>query len=135
MSSSEAVRIIALCIALASTETLHGIVRNVFLAPRIGKTLATKLSIVSGTLLAFLVCYLLVPDIGLSGFLPHLYLGMVVAAFMAAFDIAFGKPVPRFKWRRIWQDFNPASGNYLSFGLLALVFIPSLVWWLRLGSV
>lgn len=135
MSSSETVRVFALCIALASAETLHGIARNVFLAPRVGKTLATKLSIVSGTFLAFLVCYLLVPDIGLSGFLPHLYLGVFAAAFMAAFDIAFGKLVLRFKWPRIWQDFNPLSGNYLSFGLLALAFIPALVWWLRSGGI
>jgi hypothetical protein len=37
----------------------------------------------------------------------------------------------RFKWPRIWQDFNPRSGNYLSLGLLVLALAPSLVWWLR----
>lgn len=131
MSSSEAVRVIALCVALAGTETLHGIARTVLLAPRVGKALAIKLSVVSGTLLAFLVCYLLVPGIGLTGFWPHLYLGLVLAAFMASFDIALGRLLLRFKWPRIWQDFNPASGNYLSLGLAVLVFIPALVWWLK----
>lgn len=134
MSSSEAVRILALCLALAGTETLNGIARTVWLAPRVGKAPATRLSVVSGTLLAFLVCYLLVPAIGLSGFLPHVYLGLVVAAFMAAFDIAFGRWVLRFRWPRIRQDFNPASGNYLSLGLAALVCMPALVWWLHQGG-
>ena len=131
MSSVVATRILALCIALAGVETLHGIARTVLLAPRVGKALAIKLSVISGTLLAFGVCFLLVPGIGLSGASPHLLLGLALAAFMAGFDIAFGRLVLHFKWLRILQDFNPASGNYLLLGLVALVFIPVLVWWLQ----
>lgn len=61
----------------------------------------------------------------------HLLLGLGLAGFMAAFDIAIGRLVMRFKWPRIWQDFNPSSGNYLSIGLAVLAFIPAAVWWLR----
>ncbi len=119
---------LALCVALAGAETLHGIARTVLLAPRVGKAAAIKLSVVSGTLLAFGVCFLLVPGIGLEGAAAHLGLGLVLAAFMAGFDIAFGRLVMRLGWRRVLQDFNPASGNYLSLGLVALAFIPVLVW-------
>ena len=128
--SAEAVRIFSLCLALASAEMLHGIARTVFLAPRVGKALAVKLSIISGTVLAFMVCYLLVPGIGLTGWLAHGVLGVGLAAFMALFDMAVGRFVMRFAWPRIWQDFNPASGNYLSLGLGALTGIPALVGWL-----
>lgn len=131
MSSYEVIRIVSLCVVLAGVETLHGIARTALLAPRVGKALAVKLSVVSGTVLAFVVCYLLVPAIGLQGLLPHLYLGLGLAAFMAAFDVLIGRAVLRFKWPRIWRDFNPASGNYLSVGLLLLAFLPALVWWLR----
>jgi hypothetical protein len=131
MPTVDPVRILALCVVLAGAEMLHGIARTVLLAPRIGKALAIKLSVVSGSLLAFFVCYLLVPRIGLTGVNQHLYLGLGLAGFMAAFDVAVGRLVMRLKWPRIWYDFNPASGNYLSFGLVALVFIPALVWWLR----
>jgi len=120
-----------LCIALAGFETLHGIVRTVWVAKKLGKERAVKLSAFSGTALAFGVCYVLVPAIGLQGPFAHIGLGLLLAAFMASFDIAFGRLVMRFKWPRIWRDFNPASGNYLSFGLAALMFIPVLVWWLR----
>ncbi|MCZ7653890.1 MAG: hypothetical protein M5R42_05735 [Rhodocyclaceae bacterium] len=116
ISSYEIVRIIALCVVLASVETLHGIARTMLLAPAVGKTLSLRLGVVTGTLLAFAVCYYLVPTVGLNGLVPHLCLGLVVAAFMAAFDVAIGKFVMRFKWPRILQDFNPASGNYLSVG-------------------
>lgn len=128
MSSSQAVHILSLCLALAGAEMLHGIARTVLLAPRIGKARALKLSIVSGTLLAFGVCLLLVPGIGLDGLGPHLVLGVGLSAFMAAFDIAIGRLVMRLKWPRLRRDFNPASGNYLSVGLVLLAGIPALVW-------
>ena len=131
MPPIDLLRLASLCLLLASAETLHGIARNVWLAPRVGKALATKLSVVSGSLLALGLCYLLVPGIGAVGLAGHLLLGVVLAAFMAAFDVFIGRVVMRFKWPRIWQDFNPASGNYLSLGLLVLALAPSAVWWLR----
>lgn len=129
--SIDLLRFAALCILLASAETLHGIARTVLLAPRVGKERAIKLSAVSGTLLAFGLCYLFVPAIGADGVAGHLLLGLGLAAFMAAFDIAIGRLVMRLKWPRIWQDFDPRHGNFLSLGLLALTGIPALVWWLR----
>lgn len=130
MSSVDPVRIASLCVVLAETETLHGIARTVLLAPRVGKALAIKLSVVSGALPAFAVRYMLVPGIGLDGVVEHLYLGLGIAVFMAVIDFAVGRFIMRFTWPRIGQDFNPASGNNLSIGLVLLALIPSLVWWL-----
>lgn len=131
MSAPDVLRIASLCVALAGAETLHGIVRTVWLARKVGKERAIKLSVVSGTALAFVVCYWLVPGVGLQGGLQHFLLGVLLATFMATFDVAFGRLVMRFGWPRIWRDFNPASGNYLSIGLAALSLIPTGVWWLR----
>jgi hypothetical protein len=131
VGSHEAWRIAALCVALASAEMLHGIARTVWLSPRIGKERAIRWSIVSGSLLAFGVCWLAVPSIGLKGLPAHVALGLFLAAFMATFDIAIGRFVMRLKWPRILRDFNPASGNYLSIGLALLSGMPVGVAWLR----
>lgn len=131
MPPIDLLRFASLCILLASAETLHGIARNVWLAPRVGKALATKLSVVTGSLLALGLCFLFVPGMGAVGLGQHLLLGLGLAAFMVGFDMFIGRVVMRFKWPRIWQDFNPRSGNYLSLGLLVLALAPSLVWWLR----
>lgn len=128
------IRIIALCVVLAGTETLHGIARTVLLVPRVGKDLAIKLSIVSGSLLAFVVCYLLVPGVGLTTFSEHLVLGLCLAAFMAGFDLAMGMLLLRRSWRKALQDFNPHTGNLLVFGLILLIFIPAWVAHLRAGN-
>jgi hypothetical protein len=107
---------------------LHGIARTTLVVPRIGKERAIKLSALTGTLLALGICYLLVPSIGLQSVQSHLLLGLFLAAFMASFDIAIGRWLMRKAWAKIWPDFNPATGNYLLFGLLALCFIPLVVW-------
>ena len=125
--SHEIVRIVSLCIVLAGVETLHGIVRAAVLVPRIGKRNALKVSIVTGSILAFAVCYFLVPPIGPRTLKEQLGLGLILALFMAAFDIVLAKTLLRRKWHRILDDFNPATGNYLLYGLLLLVSYPYVI--------
>ncbi len=129
MNTDTVLRIAALCVVLAGAETLHGIARTTLVIPHIGKERAIKLSVVTGTLLALAICWLLVPGINLQSAGAHLLLGLVLAGFMAIFDIAIGKWLMRKSWAKIWPDFNPKTGNYLLYGLLALCFIPLAVWY------
>lgn len=131
MTSDIVIRTLALCVVLAGAETLHGVARTLFVVPRIGKARALKLSMVSGTALAFGICYLLVPGIGLSTAFAHLLLGLVLALFMASFDLAMGMLLLKRSLAKALNDFNPATGNFLVFGLAALVFIPAVVAYIR----
>lgn len=126
MTDDVVLRVLSLCVVLACTETLHGIARTVLLVPRLGKARALRLSAFTGSLLALLVCLVLVPPIGLAGSGQHLALGLVLAAFMAAFDLAIGRWLMRKPWAKLWPDFDPRTGNYLSFGLAFLVVAPLL---------
>jgi hypothetical protein len=127
MPTDALIRIAALCVVLAGAETLQGIARTVWVVPRIGKDLAIRLSALTGSLLALGICWLLVPPIGLQGAGQHLALGVVLAMFMAGFDIAIGMLLMRKPWRKVAPDFDPRTGNYLSFGLAFLVIVPWLV--------
>ena len=131
MSADFLIRVVSLCVVLAGAEMLHGITRTVWLVPRLGKERALKLSALTGSVLAFAICWLLVPPLQLQGALAHGLLGLVLAAFMAAFDLAVGRFVMRKAWHKLWPDFNPATGNYLLYGLLFLCVAPLLVSWLR----
>lgn len=124
-------RVLALAVVLACAETLHGIARTVLVVPRMGKERAIKLSALTGSALAFGICSLLVPPMGLDGVAPLLGLGVFLAVFMAAFDIAVGRWLMRKAWHKIWPDFNPATGNYLLWALLFLCGAPLLVMCLR----
>lgn len=127
MSTDLLIRIASLCLLLACAETLHGIARTTLLIPRLGKDRAIKLSALTGTLLAFLICWWWVPGIGLRSAGAHLALGLGLAVFMAGFDVAIGRWLMRKSWAKIWPDFDPRSGNYLLYGLTALCVIPLLV--------
>ena len=122
----ELIRILALCVALAGFETLHGIARAALLVPRIGKQRALKVAIVTGSLLAFGVCWWLVPLIGYRGTAQLFGVGLAIALFMASFDIALARWLLHRPWRRVLEDFDPRSGNYLSLGLLLMVTFPYL---------
>lgn len=127
MTVNLALRILALCVLLAAAETLHGIFRAAVLVPRIGKKPALKVAIVTGSLLAFGLCWWRVPALGVTATWPLLGVGGVLAAFMAAFDILLGHWLLKRPWSRAFEDFNPASGNYLLFGILLLAVFPLVV--------
>ena len=65
------------------------------------------------------------------GALQHVLLGFTLAVFMAAVDLAIGRYLMRKAWHKLWPDFNPATGNYLLYGLLFLCVAPLLVSWLH----
>ena len=115
---------------LASAETLHGIARAVLVAPRVGKERALKISAVTGTVIAFGICFFQVPGIGLRTPSAHLALGVGLAIFMAAFDIFIGRFLMHKPWRKLWPDFDPRTGNHLIYGLLCLCFIPLTIWFM-----
>lgn len=123
--------IASLCIALAAAETLHGIIRAAIIVPRIGKKAALKVSIFSGSILAFVVCYYFVPKIGISDSMHLLGIGFILAIFMASFDIALAKIVLKRPVSKSINDFNPRTGNYLIFGLALLIAYPLLVMLVR----
>jgi hypothetical protein len=125
---------LALCLLLASAETLHGIARTLWVAPRLGKHRAQRWSVLSGSLLAFGLCAWRVPGFGLQGSMAHLLLGLVLAGFMASFDIALTHWVLRRPWRQSMQDLDPRQGNLLLLGLLVLSGSPWLVWRLQTGG-
>ncbi len=120
-------RVLALCVLLASAETLHGIARTVWVVSRLGKERALKWSAVSGSMLATVLCAFFVPPMGLHSTGELLALGAVLSLFMASFDLALGHWLLRRPWRKALEDLNPRQGNYLLYGLIWLALAPLLV--------
>ena len=120
-------RVFCLCLLLAGAETLHGILRMRFIVPRTGKLKAQRISIVTGSLLAFGLCWLVVPSLGLHSRGALLSLGMCLSGFMAGFDLAIGRVVARLPWKVVLSDFNPAKGNLILIGLVLLFLFPLLI--------
>lgn len=123
-----AVKILCLCVATAAGETLHGIVRNVLVVPKLGLSLkkAKQYSIVTGLILSFIICYVMVPWLESTAESELIMIGVMLSLFMAMFDIILARYVIKQKWTTVISDFNVAKGNYLVIGLIVMIFLPYL---------
>ncbi|HJV90213.1 MAG TPA: hypothetical protein VJ623_07915 [Holophagaceae bacterium] len=119
-------RVTCLCVVLAGAETIQGIARVKLLVPRIGLKAAQRVSIVTGSILAFLICMVLVPSIGLHRVRSLLLLGVVISCFMSGFDIVLGRFVAKRPWSLVLVEFNPFKGGLLIFGVGFLIVAPLL---------
>lgn len=129
-------RCLALALLLAGTETLNGMARLRWLVPRLGGRRAQRVSLLSGSILAFLLISLALPSLSLPvqplpSSMALVLLGLALAAFMAAYDAALGRWVFQRSWRAVLQDFNPAHGNTLVLGVVVLSLSPLLASLLR----
>ncbi len=116
--------LLSTCLLLASFETLHGIIRTKFLVPRVGRKKALKVSAISGSVIAFAICFVMIPKLRIVDTFELTLVGIGLSLFMASFDIFIGKIVMNLRWSRILQDFSPFNGNYLSVALFLLMTYP-----------
>lgn len=126
-----ALKLLCLAVALAGTETLHGILRTLLLNPRLGMAWAKRVSVFTGSALALLVCWLMVSWLELAETAALLWVGCLLALFMATFDVVLGRLVVHLPWRVVLADFDLRRGNLLVLGLVFLVICPWLAMWLR----
>jgi len=116
---------------IAAAETVHGILRVMFLQPRLGDLAARQAALISGALLIVVIATLTIRWIGPVGVRQQLALGALWLALMVAFDVAIGRLAFGYSWPRIGADFNPAAGGYLGVAMLVLLVAPWLAARLR----
>lgn len=124
MDTALFLRSVAVWLAVASAETLHGIARVRFLNPRVGDVRARRIGVASGSLIILGIALVSAPWIAARGTLQWLAVGLVWLALMLAFDIGLGRWVFHLSWQRISADFNPLEGGWLAAGMAFLAAAP-----------
>jgi hypothetical protein len=119
-------KIILFFILVASSETLNGIARTVYLNKRVGIKKAKRISMVSALILCLLICYWYIPLLNIRTDKGLLLLGISLSSFMVMFDIVLGRFVAKAKWETIMEDFNLAKGNLLALGIIVMALCPLL---------
>lgn len=107
-------------------ETVHGILRTVFLAPWIGDFPSRQIAVFTGSLLIFLVSLLTVSWIQAGSTRQWLLVGLVWVAVTVLFEVALGKVLLALPWERILEDYDVTRGGLLGFGLLFMLLSPML---------
>ena len=121
------VRSLAVWVLLMAVESIHGTLRTLLLAPRIGEFPARRLSVLSGTVLIFLITLLTFRWLRAFSARMLLAIGALWVAMTVLFEVALGRFVFHFDWARIFADYDLSHGGLMVVGLIAMLFMPLLV--------
>lgn len=112
-------------LSIAVAESVHGVLRRIFVLPVIGELRAHQAGIVFGCIIIFAMAWASVRWVGARERHELLKVGAAWMLLMAAFEVslglAFGYPLSR-----ILQDYNLAEGRLMIFGMVFMFFAPSL---------
>ena len=108
-------------------ESLHGALRNLPLAPRIGDLAARRLSVLTGTVLIFLVTLVTFRWLRADSARTLLCIGALWVGMTVLFEVVLGRFVFHFDWPRILADYDLPHGGVMGLGLLAMLCMPLLV--------
>ncbi len=111
-------------------ESLHGVVREIFIAPRIGDRHARQIGVLIGCLFIFSIAWLTTRWIGAGRRGERLGVGMLWVALTLTFEIALGRATG-VSWDGISSDYNPLRGGFMLFGLAFMCLAPLLAARLR----
>ena len=111
-------------------ETLHGTVREIFIAPVLGDLRARQLGVAVGCALILLIASATARWMGAVTRRIQLVVGVYWAALTLTFEVLLGRAIGA-SWSRIFADYDPTHGGLMILGLAFLVFAPLLAARLR----
>ena len=110
---------------IAVAESIHGILRRIFILPVIGDLRAHQVGLLVGCLIIFAVAWTCIRWIGARSFSEQLKVGafwmVLMAIFEATLGLAFG-----YSQERIFSDYNIVEGRLMIFGMMFMLFAPAL---------
>lgn len=112
---------------IALAEVGSGYLRVRLVNRRLGDQRARQIGVITGSVLNFLLAWLMFPWLGATTVAELLSVGAFWLLLMLGFDFAFGRLVFRMSWERILSEFDFRHGGLLGFGMLLLFLTPLLV--------
>ncbi len=116
-------RALSVWILIMAVETVHGIVRRLFLEPLTGDIRARQIGVLIGTLLIYSVTYLTIRWLRASQIVHLVAIGCIWVVLTILFEIGLGR-LAGLSWDRILSDYDPRSGGLMPFGLIFMFLAP-----------
>ena len=119
-----------LWLLIMAVETLHGILRGVFLVPRLGEETAGKIALALGSFIVLLLSVLLIRWTRQSGNAALLRLGALWTLLTFVFEIAIGL-LRGLDAGQLWAEINPLAGGTMVYSLAVMLLAPLIAAHLR----
>lgn len=117
-------RALVVVFGIACAETLHGVVRTLWLAPRLGDLRSRQVGVLTGSMLIMAIATLAIRWLGPRTRHERLAIGALWLVFMLAFEIGLGRALGA-SWTRLIADYDPQQGGFMLFGMAVLLFAPT----------
>jgi hypothetical protein len=118
------VRATTVWLLLMVVESIHGTLRQWFLAPLIGDLPARRVAVFSGSLLIFLITLGTVRWMTARGSKNLLAVGALWVVLTVTFECVLGRAVFGYDWPRLLEDYDVSRGGLMGIGLLSMLFTP-----------
>lgn len=112
-------------LAIVVTESIHGTIRQLLIAPAIGDLPARQLGVFIGSALIFAIAWACVRWIGARSLGEQLGVGLLWVVLITIFEFTLGTALG-YTGERMFSDYNLAAGGYMGFGLLFMLIAPAL---------
>jgi hypothetical protein len=119
-------RSVAAWCAILLAETAHGVLRAVFLVPRLGVFRSNQIGVLTGSVLILGIAYLLVDWIGVHSRQGLMRVGVAWLALTVVFELCVGHYVFDRSWGSLGEDYDLSRGGLMSLGLVVMTLAPLL---------
>jgi hypothetical protein len=117
-------RSLAVWLLIIFGETIHGVVRGLFLVPVVGDLRARQIGVVIGSLIILAIASATIRWIGAKTRRQLLAVGGLWLTLTLAFELLFGRCVAGASWDRLLSDYDPSKGGFLGLGMIVLALSP-----------
>ena len=125
------VRGFAVWLLIIFAESVHGVLRQVVVAPLVGDYTARRIAFFFGMLLIFVIAYPFVKWIGAPGRMALFAVGAMWSVLTLAFELGLGFLVLGYSGERVFEDYDVSRGGLMGFGIAYMAFVPYLAAHLR----
>ncbi len=124
------VKAIIVWLIIVAAESVHGILRQLFLAPLIGDFPARQVGVFVGSAIIFAVAYWSIRWINPLTFSRQFRVGLLWVVLIVVFELSLGLALGLSR-ERMLEDYDLTRGGLMGAGLVFLLFAPALVAKLR----
>jgi hypothetical protein len=118
-------RALATWFFIAVAESIHGILRRIFILPVIGDLRAHQVGMLVGCIIIFAVAWFCIRWIDARTFSEQLKVGASWMLLMAIFEVILGLAFG-YSQELIFADYNIVEGRLMIFGMIFMLFAPAL---------
>jgi hypothetical protein len=123
-------RAVLVWLLIIAAESIHGTLRQLYVAPAVGDLPARQLGVFIGSAIVLAIAWLCSNWLGARKLGHQLQAGALWVLLTVVFEFSLGR-VLGYSWQRLLADYNLAAGGLMGLGLLFMLFAPALAARLR----